>query len=419
MLSATGGPCERRTPRAPGALSARLTATAGAMAARTDRAEPVIPAEPSRATDDTTATPVDVVASATNLAQKGLFLLALFYTFYFARSVILPVVLAMLFALILSPAVRLLRRIAIPEALGAAIVVVATLALLGLGGYRLVGPANEWVAKIPEIVSEVERKLAKFRRSVAEVSKAAERVEQLTNVSPKAAAAPPPPPPAAAPNIVKRVLSLTQSFLVSAASTIVLLYFLLASGDMFLRKLVRVLDTFEDKKRAVGVARAIQSDMARYLFTITCINGALGVVVGFALYLLGMPNPVLWGVMVALFNFVPYIGAATNLLVLTVVAFLTFDDLAQVLTVSGVYLVIEIVEGQILTPILTGRSLTLNPVVIFLAMLLWTWLWGVVGALIAVPLLMTLKIVCDHVESLQPLGEFLSGKRNDLGDEPG
>lgn len=379
-------------------------------------AEPVIPANPPPPTLDAPATPVDVVASAQQVALRGLFVLALFYTFYFARSVILPVVLAMLLSLIMYPAVRALKRIAVPEPIGAALVVLAALAALALGAYRLSGPVSDWIDKLPQIVSEVERKLVALRKSVAQVSKAAERVEKLANVSDKPKAAPA-PPAASKPPLLERILAVTSNLLVSAASTVVLLYFLLASGDMFLRKLVRVLDTFEDKKRAVGVARAIQEDMARYLFTITVINAVLGVVVGFALYLLGMPNPVLWGAMVAIFNFVPYIGAATNLVVLTVVAFLTFDDLSQVFMVSGVYLVIEILEGQILTPILTGRSLTLNPVMIFIAMLLWTWLWGVVGALIAVPLLMTFKIVCDHVESLQPIGEFLSGRREAVPDD--
>lgn len=380
-----------------------------------DADETVIPADRPPPTIDAPATPVDVVASAANVALKGLFVLALFYTFYFARSVILPIVLAMLLALILSPAVRLLKRCAVPEPLGAAVIVLTTLAALAFGIYRLAGPASEWIEKLPQIASQVERKITVLRKSVAQMSKAAERVEQLATVTPKPAAAP--PAVNSSQPLLQRILGVTKTVLVSAASTVILLYFLLASGDMFLRKLVRVLDTFEDKKRAVGVARAIQSDMARYLFTITCINAGLGVVVGLALYTLGMPNPVLWGVMVATFNFVPYIGAATNLVILTVVAFLTFDDIGQVLMVGGTYLLIEIIEGQIVTPILTGRSLTLNPVMIFIAMLLWTWLWGVVGALIAVPLLMTLKIVCDHVESLQPVGEFLSGRRQDIPDD--
>ena len=131
---------------------------------------------------------------------------------------------------------------------------------------------------------------------------------------------------------------------------------------------------------------------------------------GIALHLLGMPNPILWGVMVALFNYVPYIGPAISGTVLTVVAFITFDDVGDVLLVPLVYFTLETIEGQFITPVLTGRSLTLNPVMIFLSMLLWGWIWGVVGALMAVPILMTLKIFCDHIPSLDAIGEFVSGK---------
>jgi predicted PurR-regulated permease PerM len=190
----------------------------------------------------------------------------------------------------------------------------------------------------------------------------------------------------------------------------VLLFFLLASGDLFMRKLVRILPTLTDKKKAVALARTIQSAMAQYLFTITCINFALGAATAALMYWLGMPNPLLWGVMVALFNYVPYIGAAVSGIVLTIVAFITFPDLNDVLLVPLLYFALETIEGQFVTPILTGRSLTLNPVMIFVSMLLWAWLWGVVGALMAVPILMTLKITCDHIESLHGLGEFISGK---------
>jgi predicted PurR-regulated permease PerM len=363
------------------------------------------------------AVPVDVVRvqGSSRVVLKGLFILASVYTAYFARDVLLPIVLAILLALILSPAVRALKRIALPEPIGAAVVITALGALLVFGVYRLFEPASEWLEKMPQIVSQVERKAHTLRQSVAQVTRAAEQVEKLAAVTPKPKTD---KAPVVNPNgsLFNRMLGATQTILITAASTVVLLYFLLASGDMFLRKMVRALDTFEDKRTAVGVARAIQSDMARYLFTITCINVGLGTIVGIALQLLGMPNAVLWGVMVAIFNFVPYVGAATNLCILTVIAFLTFDDLQHVLLVSGVFLALEIIEGQIVTPILTGRSLTLNPVVIFVAMLFWTWMWGVVGALLAVPLLMTLKIFCDHIASLQPVGEFLSGKREELAE---
>jgi predicted PurR-regulated permease PerM len=177
-----------------------------------------------------------------------------------------------------------------------------------------------------------------------------------------------------------------------------------------MRKLVRVLPTLTDKKKAVALGRTIQTAMARYLFTITCINVGLGVATGVMLHLVGMPNPILWGVMVALFNYIPYIGPAISGSVLTVVAFITFDDMGDILMVPLLYFVLETIEGQFITPYLTGRSLTLNPVMVFLSMLLWGWIWGVIGALMAVPILITVKIFCDHIGSLHAVGEFVSGK---------
>ena len=347
------------------------------------------------------------------VAVKGLFVLALFYTVYFARSLLLPIVLGVLFSLILSPLVRALKRVFVPEPVGAAVVVLALAGLFGAGLYQLFEPASEWTSKIPRVADQMERKLWGLRKSVEQVTKAAEKVEALTSVdtetkqrSSQVVARPP--------SLMSRMLTGTQNVLITAFSTLVLLYFLLGSGDLFLRKLVRVLPSWTDKRKAVALARTIQTAMARYLVTITSINVVLGVASASAMYLLGMPNALLWGVMVALFNYVPYIGQAAAGVVLTLVAFLTFEDLQHVLLVPLVHFAMVIIEGQFITPILAGRTLTLNPVMIFLSMLLWGWMWGIVGALIAVPILMTFKIVCDHVDSLSGLGEFVSGKR----DEP-
>lgn len=353
--------------------------------------------------------------SGTDFYIKGLFVLALLYSFYFARTVILPVVLALLFTLILSPSVRGLRRLGITEPLGAAVVVLGVISVLGLGLYQLFGPASDWVKRLPANIEQVEDKLRSVRHSVQGVTQAAKKVEEIARVDDKKGS--PPEVVPREPSLINRILAGTQSVIFSAAATVVLLYFLLASGDLFLRKVVRVLPTLTDKKTAVGVARAIESDMARYLFTITCINAGLGVATATAMYLLDMPNPVLWGAMAAVCNYIPYLGAAATICVLTFVAFLTFDDPASILAVPGVQLVLVTLEGQILTPVLTGRSLTLNPVVIFIAMLFWGWLWGVVGALIAVPMLMTFRIFCEHIEGLAHVGEFLSGKRDDAADE--
>jgi predicted PurR-regulated permease PerM len=304
--------------------------------------------------------------------------------------------------------VRALKRLRIPEPAGAALIVAALTAALGVGLYQLFEPATEWLSSMPRVVQQVERKLVKVRKSMQEVSKAAEKVEELTSgdVRPKQSKQ----VVSSQPSLMARIWGGTQSILVSAGATLVLLFFILASGDLFLRKVVRVLPTLTDKKTAVAVARNIQSAIGRYLFTITCINIALGLATAGAMQLLGMPNALLWGVMVALFNYVPYIGPAVSGTVLTAVAFLTFDQAGEILMVPLVYFTLETIEGQFVTPIMTGRSLTLNPVMIFLSMLLWAWIWGVIGALMAVPILMTFKIFCDHIDALGGIGEFLSGK---------
>jgi predicted PurR-regulated permease PerM len=345
----------------------------------------------------------------------GLLVLAVLYTLYFARAVLLPIVLASLLALILMPAVRALKRLHVPRGLGAALVVVALAgSLVGLGGW-IYDPAAQWIDKAPSTLAEVERKMRGIKKSVAEMAKVAEKVEQLT--APATTAKPQPPPSLAKPSLLDRTFSTTLTFVVTTGTTLVLLYFLLATGDVLLQKTVQVMPTLADKKRVVEIARKIESRVASYLGTVTVINAGLGVVTGLTMYWLGMPNPVLWGVMVFALNFFPYIGAATSLTILTIVAALTFDELRDVLRVPAVFFTFAVIEGQFLAPLIIGRSLILNPVAILLSMLFWAWLWGVVGALLAVPILVAFKSFCEHHESWKPLGELLGGKASE--PEPG
>ena len=360
--------------------------------------------------------PVGVVPKGVPaFAVSGLFVLAIFYTLYFARDILLPLTLAALLTLVLTPVTRLFTRIKIPQPVSAAIVVGSLLAGLGAAVSFLMQPAGEWMAKAPETLNLVERKLRALKQSVEKVSKAAEKVEKITRAD-KAPKAKPPPASAQQP-LLTRILGGAQKALIVAAPTVVLLYFLLATGDLFLRKLVKVLPTLADKRRAVTVAHTVQDEMAIYLFTITCINAGLGIATGIAMYLLGMPNPALWGMMVALFNYVPYLGPFASLIVLTLVAMITFDNVGQTMAIPAVFFGITFVEGQILTPFITGHRLTLNPVVIFLSMLLWGWLWGVIGMLMAVPIAMIFRIVCEHVEALKPIAEFLGSERTEIPAE--
>jgi len=348
------------------------------------------------------------------LAVTGLLVLAVFYTLYFARDILLPLVLATLLTLVLRPVMRLLVKIKIPQPIAAATIVAGLLAGLGAGASLLIQPASEWMAKAPEMVNQVEHKMRMFKRSIEQMSKAAEKVEKIASADNTGKAKPPP----AQPPLTSRILGGAQKIVVVAAPTVVLLFFLLAAGDLFLRKLVKVLPTMADKRRAVTVVHTVQDEMAIYLFTITCINAGLGLATGIAMYWLGMPNPALWGMMVALFNYVPYLGPLVSLTVLTMVAVITFDDLGQTIAIPAVFLTFTVIEGQILMPYITGRRLTLNPVVIFLSMLLWGWLWGIVGTLIAVPIVMIFRIVCEHVETLKPIGEFLGGEHSEVPEEP-
>lgn len=342
----------------------------------------------------------------------GLLVLAVLYTLYFARAVLLPIVLASLLALILMPAVRALKRLHVPRGLGAALVVVAlTGTLVGLGGW-IYDPAAQWIDKAPSTLAEVERKMRGIKKSVEEVAKVAEKVEQLTMPG-TTTAKPKPPAPPAKPSLLDRTFSTTLTFVVATGSTLVLLYFLLATGDVLLQKTVQVMPTLADKKRVIEIARKIESRVASYLGTVTVINAGLGVVTGLTMYWLGMPNPVLWGVMVFALNFFPYIGAATSLTILTFVAALTFDELRDVVRVPAVFFTFAIIEGQFLAPLIIGRSLILNPVAILLSMLFWAWLWGVVGALLAVPILVAFKTFCEHHESWKSLGELLGGKASE------
>ncbi|MGH7570579.1 MAG: AI-2E family transporter [Gemmatimonadota bacterium] len=346
--------------------------------------------------------PVDI----RSIALSGIFVLLVLYTLYFARDFVLPVVLALLLTFLLAPVVRALGRMRVPPSIGAGLVILALLSAVVYGGYSLSGPAAAWVERAPQGMRRVEQRIREIQRPVEEVRQAAEQVEQQVEEM-AGGGRQPREVQVEGETLTGAVLSQTQSFLAGAVVMTILLFFLLASGDLFLRKLVRVLPRLSDKKAAIEIARATEEHISRYLVTVTLINAGLGVAVGFAMKLAGMPNPVLWGVAAGLMNFVPYLGALATLGMITLVSLLTFEGLGRALVAPGLYLGLNALEGYLITPMLLGRRLLLNPVVIFLGIIFWGWLWGIPGALLAVPILATFKIFCDHIEPLSPIGEFL------------
>lgn len=343
-----------------------------------------------------------------SVALTGLFVLASFYTLYFCRSLLLPLVMAALFSLLLAPVVRGLKRLRIPEPLGAGLVILALLAALGAGVYGLSGPASDWVQRAPQSLRSAQVKLRDLQRSLQRLGRATEQVEKLADAT---AVAPPRPVVAVAvqstPTLRERIFSRATDLATDAVVMFILLYFLLASGDLFLRKLIRVLPRLEDKRRAVDIARQVERDISAYLAAVTTINLALGAAVALAFYLEGLPNPLLWGAMVAVLNYVPYLGPIVDYSVFLMVGLLTFDGVWHILMPAATFLVLNVLEAYLLTPLILGRRLTLNPVMLFVGLTFWGWIWGIVGAILAVPILAVFKIFCDHIEPLAPIGEFL------------
>lgn len=347
--------------------------------------------------------PVDI----RSIALSGIFVLLVFYTLYFARDFFLPVVLAFLLTFLLAPVVRALKRIHVPEWLGAALVILTLLSGVVYGVYSLSGPAGDWIERAPQGLSRIERRIRDLQRPVSEVRQAAEEVQARVERMAGQGGRPPTEVQVEGRTLTGVVLGQTQAFLAGAVVMVILLYFLLASGDLFLRKLVRVLPRLSDKKAAIEIARAMEDHISTYLATATLVNVMLGVAVGAAMHLAGMPNPVLWGVMAAITNFVPYLGPVVTLGMIGLVSLLTFEDLGRALVAPALYMGLNALEGYVVTPTLLGRRLLLNPVVIFLGIIFWGWLWGIPGALLAVPILASFKIFCDHIEPLSPIGEFL------------
>jgi predicted PurR-regulated permease PerM len=340
-------------------------------------------------------------ADARHISLVGLFILAVLYTLHFAQAFILPIVLAILLDFLLSPLVRALRKLGFPSR-SRPLVVLGLLGALGTEWY-LSGPASSWLARAPQSMATVERKLQDLRRPVERVTEAAQQVEEATEVGEDGARQ----VEIKGPSLSKQLFGGTATLLSAATIVVFLTYFLLAVGDLFLQKLVTVLPQFKDKKTAVTIARETEAQISLYLFTATLINVGVGVVTGLALWLVGMPNAVLWGVVAAVLNFVPYVGAVVNIVILGLAALLTFETTAQALVVPGVFFAINMVEGNLITPMIYGNRMRLNTVALFIGLVFWWYLWGIPGAILAVPIMAAIKIVCDHIESLAPVGEFL------------
>jgi predicted PurR-regulated permease PerM len=341
-------------------------------------------------------------ATIMRVAIVGLFVIALLYTLDFAHAVLIPIVVAMLLGTVLSPIVERLQKYHVPASIGAALLVIA-LVLITVGVTAAIAqPLSEWLEYLPATVGKLGKSVVQWwagmrgRMGIAATAAAAN-----AGVTPEVAAS-------GGLSLTGFLMALLQKIVAGTLVALILLYFILSSPSLFTLKLVRALPRLRDKVRAVEIIRTVRQEVSTYFLTITLINVGLGACTALVMYALGMPSPLLWGVMAMLFNFVPYLGPMSGLVVLTLAALHTFDAAGQIIAVPAAFFALVLVEGQILNPLIVGKRLQCNPVVVFGSFVVWGWLWGVAGLVVAVPLLVVLKTFSHHLPSLTPLAQFLS-----------
>jgi predicted PurR-regulated permease PerM len=312
-------------------------------------------------------------------------------------------------AITLRPLVRLLCTLHLPTPVSAAIVFCLLLAAIGVGFAQLGHPAARWMSDAPQHMTDLRQRVQRLFPKAMNLSQATEAVSDLgaTPEEKKQAQKDTPVVKLEDQRGTTSVLDWTGTFLAGLGEVLVLIFLILASGDLFLQKLVRMTPTLEGKKRAVEISHEVQQSISNYMFSVTLINICLGVLVSTGLYFMKVPNPAMWGVLVAVLNFVPYFGPIVGVLLLAMVGLLTYPSPSQGLLPPLWYLLIHLLESNLVTPILIGRRLTLNPVAIFVSLIFWIWLWGIPGALLSVPILVSIKVVCDRIPSISYFGELI------------
>ncbi len=322
------------------------------------------------------------------------------------RAVVLPVVVAVLMTLLLSTPVRWLRKRRIPERWGAAIVVFGTLGVVAGAGRMLVAPAAEWISTAPDMVARVDGKLRTFFAPIAALQQSADRM--ATVAAPAAAAGRAPAQvQLAAPGVMKEYALPALEAIPAAVSVVFLTYFLLASGPLFRKKIAQILPGKRDVQHFEQVMSEIELVTSKFLSTATMINSGVGLLTGLSLWAVGVPNAILWGVVAGVLNFVPYLGPITSALLILLASLAGVENTAHALIAPACFTAIHLTENNLVTPMLLGRRLPVNTVAIFLGLLFFGWIWGIPGAVLAVPLTTVVKIACDHIQPLHHFGELL------------
>jgi predicted PurR-regulated permease PerM len=366
-----------------------------------DRPSAAVPvAVPATEEDD-----LPILSDVNTVFLGGLFLLGMLAACYVAAEIVLPIVLAFVLSLVLQPAMRALERVHLPRGIAALLVILVLFGTLGGLGAALSGPAASWVQELPAGIPKLQERVSFLSRPIAAFQKFADRAQGLAQGDqPKAV-----PVTVQGSALSDRLLTGTRSLASGLLETVLVLFFLLVSGDTFLRRLVEILPRFKNKRQAVDISQQIERDVSGYLFTITIMNLAVGVATGAVMALCGMGDPVLWGTLAFLLNYIPILGPMTGVVVFLLAGLLSINSLWVAFLPAGLYLLIHLVEGETVTPMLLARRFTINPVLVILSLVFWYWMWGVPGAILSTPMLAITKIICDRIRPLMAFGHFMEG----------
>src|SRR2546423_5797837 len=332
----------------------------------------------------------------------GIFGVLLIAGLQFASKLLVPLAVAILLTLLLGPLVRGMRKYGVAEPVGAGIIVFGTMILLGVGIVGLAAPAAEWLRRAPETLRQVEGKLHNIE-PVSAFQATARSVARVTGVTSDST----PRFQVAAPSRLQQVGWTTANAIAGSLSVVFLTYFLLASGSMFRRKIAYLFPSGTHRTRIKRALFEIEDQMSRYLLFNTLISTGVGLATWAFLAVIGMPNPLLWGVVAGILNYIPYLGSMLTIVLIGIVALASFQDTGNVLLACGGYVVIHVLECNLLAPLMLGRKMPLNTVAVFVSLLFWGWIWGIAGVMMAVPLTVMIQVISSHSERFRGLAILL------------
>jgi predicted PurR-regulated permease PerM len=359
--------------------------------------------EAANAADEIPNAPPSTPRPRSSAAMVVLATIACGAVLWLAQGLILPVLLSMFFALIGNPIIRVLRRLWIPRFLGALLVIVGGLFLAGALGNQLIEPAGEWMKQAPKELKELAPKLRAMTKPVQEANRAAESFARAAGGESK-----PPQIVFTEVNEPYKVLTTTPRMLASVLAVVLLTFFFMVYGENLQRNAIALLHSRQQKKLTVEILQSVEGELSRYVLTISVINVIVGLVFAGSLYFLGfaLPEALLWGTMAALLNYAPYVGPLIGIAVMLLIGLTEFDGVEALLP-AGIYLLLHTLEGQLVTPIVLGRRMRLSPLVLILGLMVFGSLWGIIGLLLAVPLLVCVKLILERTEGMDGWARLL------------